>query len=165
MSPLSRLARTLKVHERLAWDFYNQVRAGLGENRLDIRAVVTCIEANEIRNPTPELVVRAMRRNEARPAVEMSPPKPSPPAAPIAPPPVKTGAELAAAVAATSGPRWKNRGRRITNRGSNAAGALRPTHDPRNYTQGLPRCEHGVLKTAICNICDPESFETVHGMD
>ena len=36
-------------------------------------------------------------------------------------------------------------------------------HDPRKFTEGLTMCPHGVLKTRICAICDPEGFRKEMG--
>lgn len=36
-------------------------------------------------------------------------------------------------------------------------------HDPRKFTQGLTMCPHGVPKTRICAICDPEGFRKEMG--
>ncbi len=39
------------------------------------------------------------------------------------------------------------------------------SRDPRDYNLGIPRCPHGVLKTAPCAICNPEEFRKLTGID
>jgi len=36
-------------------------------------------------------------------------------------------------------------------------------HDPRQFTDGLPKCPHGVPITRCCAICDPEGFREEMG--
>ena len=38
-------------------------------------------------------------------------------------------------------------------------------HDPRVFTENLPKCPHGVLKVRKCAICDPDGFRLDYGWD
>lgn len=38
-------------------------------------------------------------------------------------------------------------------------------HDPRDFTEGLKKCPHGVIVGAKCAICDPEGFRADRGYD
>ena len=38
-------------------------------------------------------------------------------------------------------------------------------HDPRDATQGMDKCPHGVLRLRKCAICDPQGFRLQHGWD
>ena len=55
--------------------------------------------------------------------------------------------------------------------GGNAGGDTLSTispimaHDPREFTENLPKCPHGVLKIRKCAICDPEGFRLEYGWD
>jgi hypothetical protein len=38
-------------------------------------------------------------------------------------------------------------------------------HDPRQFSEELERCAHGVLKTNKCAICNQQDFEMEYGLD
>lgn len=54
----------------------------------------------------------------------------------------------------------------INDSNSNSYRSANPeSRDPRDYNEGIKRCPHGVLKTSICAICDPEEFRKMTGID
>ncbi len=44
---------------------------------------------------------------------------------------------------------------------------LRPpeSHDPRDFNPNLKRCQHGLLLTQGCAICDPEGWKLLGGAE
>jgi len=155
MSPLSRLARLLKVKEKIAWDFYLEIRNQFTRDFPDIQAITNCIIQKQLENPTPLQVTKILKgtgssnvppRNE-KPVTKL-PPKDDPK------PPL--------------GIYQKMRRRRRSGDSDNysgRSGALRPGHDTRFYNEPIPRCPHGILTTKKCAICDPKGFATSNGND
>lgn len=165
MSPLSRLAHRLGVKEREAWLFFQKVKELVKPNVVQIAAVVDCIEHSAIRKPTPELVALILRlggqsgeKTKSENGGIQSNDKLN----------FDTRTDLN--VGKKRKPPKKDSGKHhgafgSGERNSPGVGALGHGHDTRDYTSGIERCAHGVLKTQECAICDPDGFRLANGLD
>src|SRR5581483_2068129 len=78
LSQLSRLARLLKLTERQAWDFFQQVRQYFDKSAPNIETVVKCVEANSVLRLTPQIVTQRIKESGEGNEATRGGPKPKP---------------------------------------------------------------------------------------